>query len=190
MVKIGDRIAGGAASAGCGLVTVLPILALVWGEFAGVYHAARSHGMGDAAIAFFVPPYAWYRSIEYFWHDDGRQALDSNSAKLFRSIELFNEANALARNAADARSGSVAYRDEAMRKLESAEAVALEVDIQWLERQMTGLGHSFRDDYIWGLRRIRNAGPDFDADAVTRRMGQFDVKLKSCLAIQRLGLAR
>lgn len=37
-------------------------------EVSGVYHAAVDHGSGDAAIAFFIPPYAWYRSIESYYH--------------------------------------------------------------------------------------------------------------------------
>ena len=37
-------------------------------EISGIYHAAFHHSSGDAALAFFVPPYAWYRSIESFYH--------------------------------------------------------------------------------------------------------------------------
>lgn len=43
--------------------------AFVWLEFGGIFHAFSRHGMSDGLLAVFVPPVAWYRSIEYFWHD-------------------------------------------------------------------------------------------------------------------------
>ena len=45
-------------------------LAMAWLEFGGIWHAADKHSTNDTLVAIFVPPYAWYRSIEFFWHDD------------------------------------------------------------------------------------------------------------------------
>ena len=42
---------------------------LAWLEFGGLYHAFSRHGVVDGAVAFLIPPVAWYRSIEFFWHD-------------------------------------------------------------------------------------------------------------------------
>jgi len=36
----------------------------------GVYHAFTAHGVGHAALGVGVPPYAWYRAAEFFWHSD------------------------------------------------------------------------------------------------------------------------
>ena len=42
----------------------------LYGEGAGIYHAFKKHDIGDGLIAVFIPPYAWYRSLEIWWHDD------------------------------------------------------------------------------------------------------------------------
>lgn len=41
---------------------------VVWGELVGNVHAFRQHGVRDGLAALFVPPFAWYRGIEFFWH--------------------------------------------------------------------------------------------------------------------------
>lgn len=50
------------------LIRVFLIALLVWGEVGGVYHAVKHHS--DGVMALFVPPVAWYRSIEMFFHQD------------------------------------------------------------------------------------------------------------------------
>ncbi len=43
----------------------VPLVAgLLWGEFGGLAWAFIAHGATDAALAFFIPPFAWYRSVE------------------------------------------------------------------------------------------------------------------------------
>lgn len=54
-----------------GIAEFALLAALIWGEFGGLYHSFTKHGGGDTALAFLVPPFAFYRSIEFFWHDDG-----------------------------------------------------------------------------------------------------------------------
>ena len=46
------------------------ILVFIWGEFGGLYHSFKKHSLTETFIATFIPPVAWYRSIEIFWHDD------------------------------------------------------------------------------------------------------------------------
>lgn len=53
-----------------GLLTFLLYVAFTWGELGGIVHAFTHHGTGDGFAAVFVPPWAWYRSIEFFWHQD------------------------------------------------------------------------------------------------------------------------
>lgn len=43
---------------------------LIWGEFGGIYHAFKAHGNIDGCIAVATPPYAWFRSMELFFHKD------------------------------------------------------------------------------------------------------------------------
>jgi hypothetical protein len=43
-------------------------LFFIWIQFGGVYHAFKHHGVGDGFVSVFVPPFAWYRSIEFFFH--------------------------------------------------------------------------------------------------------------------------
>jgi len=50
--------------------STLLVLALTWGEFYGIYHSFKKHSLTEGIISVFVPPFAWYRSIEFFWHDD------------------------------------------------------------------------------------------------------------------------
>jgi hypothetical protein len=61
-----------------GLLTTVIWLAVGWGELGGTVHAFKGHGVGDGFAAVVVPPWAWYRSVEFFWHHP--HAVD-NSAK-------------------------------------------------------------------------------------------------------------
>jgi|ERR1700675_905626 len=51
-----------------GLLTTVTWIALGWIELAGIVHAFKDHGVGDGFAAVVVPPWAWYRSVEFFWH--------------------------------------------------------------------------------------------------------------------------
>ncbi len=53
-----------------GLLTFLLYAAFTWGELGGIVHSFTHHGVGDGFAAVFVPPWAWYRSVEFFWHKD------------------------------------------------------------------------------------------------------------------------
>lgn len=54
-----------------GLVTVAFFVFITWGELGGLYHSAKGHGPGDFVVSLVFPPWSWYRSVEFFWHDGG-----------------------------------------------------------------------------------------------------------------------
>lgn len=39
-----------------------------WLEIGGVAHAFIGHGTKSGVVAMLIPPVAWYRSVEFFWH--------------------------------------------------------------------------------------------------------------------------
>jgi hypothetical protein len=51
-----------------GLLTTITWLAFGWVELGGIVHAFKDHSVGDGFAAVVVPPWAWYRSVEFFWH--------------------------------------------------------------------------------------------------------------------------
>ncbi len=54
-----------------GITAILSIflsIAFCWASFGGIYHAFKGHGTADGFIAVFIPPYSWYRSMEFFFH--------------------------------------------------------------------------------------------------------------------------
>ncbi len=46
----------------------------LWLEFGGAYHAFTKHGNGAGLIALIVPPIAWYRAVEFFFHNESPRA--------------------------------------------------------------------------------------------------------------------
>lgn len=57
-----------------GIGSLLLLLIFGWLELGGLVHSASAHSGADFAVAFFVPPWAWYRSVEFFWHEGPSQA--------------------------------------------------------------------------------------------------------------------
>lgn len=52
-------------------VAMLVGLAVAGLMFGGIYHAGQEHGVGDCAVAIFLPPFAVYRGLEcLLWHED------------------------------------------------------------------------------------------------------------------------
>lgn len=41
---------------------------MIWGETGGIYHGWKHHQ--DGCLVLFLPPLAWYRGLEFFWHKD------------------------------------------------------------------------------------------------------------------------
>jgi len=56
-----------------------------WLEIGGIYHAFKHHSTSDGFIAVFIPPVAWYRSIEFFFCGNrigiGRTYLENNNIR-------------------------------------------------------------------------------------------------------------
>lgn len=42
--------------------------------FIGIYHSVKKHSPGDVVASILLPPWGWYRGIEFFWHDDKEKA--------------------------------------------------------------------------------------------------------------------
>lgn len=43
---------------------------IVYGEIFGIVHSVKKHSTGDNIASIVIPPWAWFRSIEMWWHDD------------------------------------------------------------------------------------------------------------------------
>lgn len=52
-----------------GAIGAVFLAIFLWLQFGGIYHAFSRHPNGDGIASVLIPPWAWYRSIEYFWHD-------------------------------------------------------------------------------------------------------------------------
>ena len=78
------------------LFTVLFVLVFLWGQVGGIYHAFTHYSTRDGLLAVFLPPYSWYRSIEFFFWM-GRNGLTKSEKDevgyFVRSILRSEEAN-------------------------------------------------------------------------------------------------
>lgn len=75
-----------------GIGSLLLFLVVGWLQLGGLYHSATAHSGIDLAVAFFVPPWAWYRSVEYFWHDTSPQSSSLvDSERLVRRYDIDRE---------------------------------------------------------------------------------------------------
>src|SRR5689334_842945 len=63
-----------------GLLTVIFWVCFGWTELGGIVHAFKDHSVGDGFAATIVPPWAWYRSIEFFWHKDVRASRNASQS--------------------------------------------------------------------------------------------------------------
>lgn len=73
-----------------GLVSFVLWTIIVWGEIVGNVHAFRQHGVRDGFAAVFVPPWAWYRGIEFFRHRNiGNQNSSTATAQESTAQESF-----------------------------------------------------------------------------------------------------
>jgi len=53
-----------------GALAVLFYVLIIYGEIFGIYHSAKKHTASDVVVSIAIPPWAWWRSIEAWWHDD------------------------------------------------------------------------------------------------------------------------
>jgi len=52
------------------LWSILPSILFLYGEIAGIIHSVKKHSVNDTIAAVSIPPWAWWRSIEMWWHED------------------------------------------------------------------------------------------------------------------------
>ena len=52
------------------IVIALICILVAYGEIAGIYHSFNKHPKGDHLYSIFIPPWAWYRFAETWWHND------------------------------------------------------------------------------------------------------------------------
>jgi hypothetical protein len=64
----GDVMSNRASALVGNLLSLIVWAVVVWGELVGNVHAFRQHGVRDGFAALFVPPWSWYRGMEFFWH--------------------------------------------------------------------------------------------------------------------------
>lgn len=72
-----NRISGLASS----VLSIAFFFLFIWGETVGIVHAFRQHGTGDGLGAVFVPPFAWWRGAEFFFHEDETEIENSTSVE-------------------------------------------------------------------------------------------------------------
>lgn len=76
-----------------GIYTAIFYVVMIYFQFFGIFHAFNSHGSGDGIITVILPPFAWYRSLEFWWHDDysgfdWSQRLDEDALVVISAINL------------------------------------------------------------------------------------------------------
>lgn len=77
------------------ILAVLIWTVMLWGEFAGIYHAFAHHGIADGFISVFIPPYSWYRSVDFIFYlaRDGLTKAERDEIRYFiDSINLSERA--------------------------------------------------------------------------------------------------
>lgn len=158
-----DKLDSGNPSGGqtAEAIVWIPVFALkaillvvpLWAEFGGLYHAYDGHGFGHAVVAFFIPPYAWYRSAEFFWHESPREER-VETGKAWASLALVtyecNRATEFSNEQGPGfatRSGSQPIADAWSRAL----SVARTIDVGALDRADPGIGAEFELLLLRGL---------------------------------------
>ncbi|MCB0302862.1 MAG: hypothetical protein KDI38_03695 [Calditrichaeota bacterium] len=112
-------------------------LILAWGFIGGYYHSITKHDSGDIYLAFMVPPYAWYRSVEMLWHDDwsgvdwpARRSQDLKTCIYFLKLSTAEDSNVYELNN-NVRKFAESIKDyPAIQKDSLKEGVKLYVDYQ------------------------------------------------------------
>ena len=62
MSKLSDTLTSG--------IGLLIAVLIGYGEIFGIVHSVRHHSVGDNIASIAIPPWAWWRSAEMWWHDD------------------------------------------------------------------------------------------------------------------------
>ncbi|HEU5234472.1 MAG TPA: hypothetical protein VFU50_16550 [Terriglobales bacterium] len=70
------------------LLTFVLYAVIVWGETGGIAHAFRQHGLANGFVAVFVPPVAWYRGAEFFWHHSDSQVKSAATPESYPELTI------------------------------------------------------------------------------------------------------
>lgn len=90
----GTAMSGRTQSAISAFLSAILLLAMIWGVFGGITHAFKRHSIGEGIAAVFVRPWAWYRSLEFFWHQEARWSKSERSEVSHFTVSLHEENNA------------------------------------------------------------------------------------------------
>lgn len=59
-------------------------------QFGGIYHSFKRHGLADGVATVCIPPWAWYRAVETFWHEaEWEEEYELNSKSIAIIIDAF-----------------------------------------------------------------------------------------------------
>jgi hypothetical protein len=140
-----------------GIFQVILVLALMWGEFAGIYHAFAHHSTRAGFIAVFIPPIAWYRSIDFvFWIIKGGGLSGEEKDEIghfIESINLTSEAiNMLNEEISKSPNGIVAkeIEDECIRLVKESLKESRNVRDEVLSKLNEDLPVHYRDEFCKG----------------------------------------
>lgn len=141
-----------------GFLQVIVVLGMLWGEFGGIYHSFKHYGVGDGFIAVFVPPYSWYRSIEFFfWMKRGglTKAERVEIGHFAKSIELRNKAmNVLQRSMSGEIVGTIKEEklNESLNLMRDSLREARNVRDKVLSKLHPELPSHYREEFCEGTR--------------------------------------
>jgi hypothetical protein len=147
---------------GVAIVTIIFVLAGLWLEFGGIYHAFAHCSTGDGLIAVFVPPYAWYRSVEFFFWL-GRGGLTTSEQRevrhfvdsIAKSVEFFGEERDVP--GADDPEALDRLTWEVKSTVEEMLAHSRQVTDRVLERIHPDLPFHYRSQFCRGLEHMKDA---------------------------------
>ena len=152
-----------------GLLQILFILGILWGEFAGIYHAFAHHGTRDGFISVFIPPYSWYRSIDFiFWLSrDGLTRSEKDELGHFIESLALNRKAINMINEEMSKQGFVGTIDEKIEKetinlrrksLKESQNIRDEV----LSKLHPELPSHYRDEFCEGIKIYLQGWEEFD----------------------------
>jgi len=140
-----------------GISQVILVLGLMWGEFAAIYHAFAHHSTRAGFIAVFIPPIAWYRSIDFiFWIIKGGGLTGEEKDEIvhfIESINLTSEANnMLNEEVSKSPNGTVAkeIEDEGIRLVKESLKESRNVRDEVLSKLHEDLPMHYRDEFCKG----------------------------------------
>jgi hypothetical protein len=140
-----------------GFFQVIIVLGMLWGEFGGIYHSFKHYGVGDGLIAVFVPPYSWYRSIEFFfWMKRGglTKAERNEIGHFGKSIRTMNNAMNVLQESTLGIVGTIEQEklNESLNLMRESLREAQNVRDEVLSKLHPDLPSHYREEFCEGIR--------------------------------------